>query len=110
MLALVSGAACASPPRRTDLEGGALSKLEPDLRRAIPQLGDSPIGVLVRTLGPPDAEQRNRLEAAGLRVGSVAGDVVTGRIQASALKDLVKLPFVTVVQRARRVPLTTTGQ
>jgi hypothetical protein len=66
---------------------------------------DSIVGVLVRTTTPPDSAWQAAMAEAGLAIGTVAGDVVTGRIRAASALDLAKLPFVVHVELSRRIPI-----
>ena len=78
--------------------------LDPRLRQIAAAQPDSVIGVLIRTSEPIDSEARAALEAEGLAVGTVAGDVVTGRLRAGAATAVAQLPFVVYIEAAQRVP------
>lgn len=80
------------------------AKLDSELREAVVTAPDSMVGVLVRTRTRPDPDQRAQLEAAGLAVGAVVGDVVSGRIIARDVPVLAGLEFVLRIQHARPVP------
>lgn len=100
--------ACAQPSRHEEPNGGivgdeAPAQLDVRLRLTAASAPDSIIGVLVQTDGPLDAEQREALEAAGLRIGTAVGDVVTGRIRAGDAPELLGLSFVRFVQQAARL-------
>jgi hypothetical protein len=64
---------------------------------------DAVVGVFVRTLRVPDESDRRALERAGLRPGTVAGDVVTGRLRACDAVAVARLDFVHSVQLAHEV-------
>jgi hypothetical protein len=66
---------------------------------------DSIVGVLIRTTAPPDSAWRASMTAAGLMVGTVAGDVVTGRIRAGSALEVARLPFVVHIEMARKIPI-----
>lgn len=85
------------------MEAAIAAKLDPQLRRAASERPDSVVGVLLRTAAPVGARERAALEAEGLAVGSVAGDIVTGRVRAAAAPRLARLPFVVYVEAAGRV-------
>jgi hypothetical protein len=66
---------------------------------------DTVIGVLIRTRGPIDAERRAALESVGLALGTVTGELATGRIRADSVRKLQDLPFVLHVEAARSIPV-----
>ena len=66
----------------------------PRARPAVP--ADPEVTVLVQFAGDPDA-----LKAAGLRIRSISGDVVTGTIALSALRQLEQIADVERVEAAR---------
>ena len=96
LLLLATGAACGGespePPGRAS---GLLPGAAPD----------SVIGVLIRTRGPIDAERRATLESVGLVLGTVTGELATGRIRADSVRKLQDLPFVLHVEIARSIPV-----
>lgn len=83
--------------------GEADGKLDPRLRRLAAERPDSVVGVLVRTAAGLGPAEREALAEHGLAIGSVAGDVVTGRILAGAAPGLARLRFVVYVEAAARL-------
>lgn len=61
------------------------------------------IWVLIRTAAPVSGTQRRALEAAGLTVHRVAGDITIGSIGTEQVGRLAALDFVRYVDLARRV-------
>jgi hypothetical protein len=84
-------------------------KLDAPLRALARTSPDSMVGVLIRTAGRLTAEQRDTLEAAGVTVGSVAGDVTTGRMPARVARAAARLGFVVHIELARAVPIGSTS-
>ena len=66
-----------------------------------------PIGVILAIYNPPCSEQLHVLKANGLRVKTVAGDVITAELPVGALRRLANLDFVRYVELAR--PLSSEG-
>lgn len=66
---------------------------------------DSIVGVLIRTAAPPDSAWRAAMTKAGLDIGTVAGDIVTGRLRAGAAAKVAELPFVVHIELSRKVPI-----
>lgn len=75
------------------------------LRTLAEEHPDSIVGVLIRTTAPPDSAWQASMARAGLVVGTVAGDVVTGRIRAGSALDVAKLPFVVHIELSRKIPI-----
>lgn len=96
---------CASSSGAETPEAGSATdgKLDPFLLRLVTQRPDSLIGVLVRASEAIDADRREALEDAGLRIGTVVDRIVTGRIRAGAVPRLARLPFVSRIEAARRL-------
>jgi hypothetical protein len=84
-------------------------KLDPALRSLMRTSPDSTVGVLIRTAGRLTPEQRDTLEAAGVTVGSIAGDVTTGRMPTRAARVAARLGFVVHIELARAVPIGSTS-
>lgn len=78
----------------------AATTMAPALRRVIAARPDSVVGLLIQTRAPLAPEQRVALERAGLRIGSVVGDVVSGRIVARRAPDIASMAFVELIQLA----------
>ncbi|CAN5554634.1 hypothetical protein BH24GEM3_BH24GEM3_25370 [soil metagenome] len=100
LLPSVAGAQtrCAIKPAKE-----AMTPPDPELRRTIAQRPDSVIGVLLRTRQELGEQERAALEACGLEIGSVIGDIVTGRIRAAAAEQLARHPLVAYMELARNV-------
>ncbi|HEV2130497.1 MAG TPA: hypothetical protein VGR27_05320 [Longimicrobiaceae bacterium] len=81
----------------------AMTQLDPELRRIVAQRPDSVIGVLLRTRQEIGDPERPALEACGLQIGSVIGDIVTGRIRADAAEQLARHPLVAYMELSRNV-------
>lgn len=79
-------------------------RLDAALRERIAVEPDALVGVLVRTARVPDAADREALARAGLEVGTVAGDVVTGRLRGCDAVRVAGLEFVLSIEAARQVP------
>jgi len=79
--------------------------LDPRLARLAEEAPGRVVGVFVRTWAPPSEAERAALERAGLAVGTVAGTVVTGRVEAGRASRLARLPFVVRVELADSVPV-----
>ncbi|MEX2282437.1 MAG: hypothetical protein WEE89_08130 [Gemmatimonadota bacterium] len=69
------------------LPATAPGRMEPALRRVVETRPDSVIGVLIRLTRDVQDSDRDRLQQAGLSVGSARGRLVTGTLRAiNALK------------------------
>jgi hypothetical protein len=79
--------------------------LEPALRARIAAEPEAELGVLVRTARPPGDADRRAMAEAGLRIGTVAGDVASGRLRACDALRVAALDFVVAVELAREVPV-----
>jgi hypothetical protein len=87
--------------------------MHPKLDPALQQLADDvrtqeacdgtpdQVSVLVALSSPPDADDRARLEAAGLKVRSQVGDVLTGSIFADRLEAVAADPKVVAIEGSR---------
>ncbi len=91
-----AGAACSRGPQRPD----PTSKLDAALRRVVAAGADTVVGVFIRATHPVSAAERERLEQAGVRVGTVAGALLTGRVQVRRLRHVAALPFVRYIELA----------
>lgn len=92
VLALLAGA-CAPAPREP-------APLDPHLMRLAGQHPDSVVGVLIRVSRNVGEAERAALSQAGVRVGSVVGDVVTGELRAGQATAVARLDFVAYVELA----------
>lgn len=81
------------------------NRIDPRLQRVMEAAPDSVVGVFVRTREDVGADRREELEDAGLRVGTVAGRIVTGRLAARDAARLARVPFVTYIELSRRIPV-----
>lgn len=81
----------------------AMTQPDPELRRIVAQRPDSIIGVLLRTRQEIGDPERAALEACGLDIGSVIGEIVTGRIRADAAEQLARHPLVAYMELSRNV-------
>jgi hypothetical protein len=79
--------------------------LEAALRARIAAEPEAELGIFVRTRQPPGDAERRALTQAGLRIGTVAGDVASGRIRACDALRVAALDFVVAVEMARDVPV-----
>ncbi len=91
-----AGGACSRAPRQPDPS----AKLDAALRRVVAVGADTVVGVFIRTTQPVSAADRERLERAGVRVGTVAGPLLTGRVQVRRLRRVAALPFVRYIELA----------
>ncbi len=91
-----AGVACSRGPRAPDPS----SKMDAALRRVVAAGADTVVGVFIRTTHPVSAADRERLEQAGVRVGTVAGALLTGRAQVRRLRHVAALPFVRYIELA----------
>jgi hypothetical protein len=82
---------------RPRLETGLVRQIEEDPERII--------GVFVRTARPPDRQQQQVLADAGLQVGAVVGDIVSGRLRACDAVRVAELEFVRRLELSREVPV-----
>ncbi len=97
-LALVAaGAVCARPAQQPE----PASKMDGALRRVAAAGSDTVVGVFIRTVHPISAAERRRLERAGVRIGTVTGDLLTGRVAARRLRGVAALSFVKYMELAR---------
>jgi hypothetical protein len=82
----------------------ALQQLADDVRSQEPGYGTPhQVSVLVALSSPPDADDTARLEAAGLKVRSRVGDVLTGSIVADRLEAVAADPKVVAIEGSRRL-------
>lgn len=105
MLALCAAAMVLAACRPGARHAPAERRLDPRLVTIGHQAPDSIVGVLVRLASPPADAERAALARAGLALGTVAGDVVTGRIRAAAAPALAELSFVVYAELARHIPV-----
>ncbi|MEJ2214989.1 MAG: hypothetical protein P8099_00100 [Gemmatimonadota bacterium] len=94
--------ACSTHPADQVSTNAYIDRRLRDLAEAHP---DSIVGVLIRTSAPPDSTWRASLVDAGLAVGTVAGDVVTGRLRAGSALKVARLPFVVHIELSRKIPI-----
>lgn len=102
VLGIATAVACS--PHNTD-QAATHVYVDRRLRALAEAHPDSIVGVLIRTAAPPDSAWRKALSGAGLTVGTVAGDVVTGRIRAGEAMKVARLPFVVHIELARSIPI-----
>ena len=78
-------------------------KLDPILARRIqePHSGDEICRVMVALRLAPGPRDLSELEASGLAIGVVAGDIVTGAIQLRSLERLARHPAVLAIEGDR---------
>lgn len=81
------------------------ARMDAALIRTSREQPDSMVGVLIRTTRRVGADERAALDSVGLGIGSVAGQIVTGRIRAGAVPALARLAFVAYLEQARTIPL-----
>jgi hypothetical protein len=92
---------------KLDLSAPAAAKVDVDVRRTASTLladgrGSELIPVLVRVTG---SDARAKLEAAGMNVESVVGEVASGKLPAKALADVASLDAVIQVQLAHELEI-----
>ena len=84
-------------------------KLDPTLQRLADEARalegcegpPDPVSVLVALSSPPGPDDTARLEAAGLKVRSQIGDVLTGSIEAGRLEAVAADPKVVAIEGSR---------
>jgi hypothetical protein len=101
-LALSSILCCAATPNGADQQ----PRIDPEIRRIGAAHPDSVVFILMRSTTPLRAEDRRALEKAGVTIGSVIGDVVTGRMRAGNVARLERLHFLAVAQLSKDIPVT----
>lgn len=106
LLLIGAALACAQTPRG-ELEPGRAAKMDPALRRLAASGADTVVGIFLRAAHPVTTADRRRLERAGVRIGTVAGALLSGRVSARRLSDVAALGFVTYMELA--VPLRPLG-
>jgi hypothetical protein len=99
----VGATACAAAPCPAEVPMQVRPRLDPGILRQMEQSPDSVVGVLVRTTRPPTDADRRALADAGLRVGTVAGEILTGRLRACDAARVANLEFVRHIELAREV-------
>jgi hypothetical protein len=92
---------------KLELTGEAASKVDQDLRRTAARCladgrGDEKLPVLVR-IG--ENGTRAELEAAGMQVDSIVGDVVSGRLAARSLPEVAAIDAVIHMQLAHELEI-----
>jgi hypothetical protein len=80
------------------------ARLEAELVRTIEERPTAEIGVFVRTARPPEPADRQALEDAGLRIGTVVNTILTGRLRACDAVRVADLEFVRHIELAREIP------
>jgi len=96
--------ACAHAPCPSEVPVQARARLDNALIERIQRVPEEIVGVLVRTAEPLTDPERAQLESAGMVLGTVAGDVVTGRLRACDAVAIAELAFVRRIELARDVP------
>ncbi len=94
---VVAGVACARAPQRPE----PTAKMDAALRRLAATGSDTVVGVFIRTTHPVSAAERRRLERAGVRVGTVTGDLLTGRVHLRRVRGVAALTIVKYIELAR---------
>ncbi len=94
---VVAGVACARAPQQPE----PASKMDAALRRVAAAGSDTVVGVFIRATRPVSLADRRRLERAGVRVGTVAGKLLTGRVPVRRLRDVAALQIVQYIELAR---------
>jgi hypothetical protein len=95
--------ACAHAPCPAEVPMPTRQRLDAALVERIRRAPESEVGVFVRTSRPPDEHERSALAEAGLRVGTVAGRILTGRLRACDAVRVAGLEFVEYVELAGEV-------
>jgi hypothetical protein len=98
----------AQPDIQVVPESGSMNKLSPALRFELrgQKAGDQTgrwLDILIRTAGPIDEAQRNRLEEKGCEIRSIFGDIVTGRALSGNIRDIAGLDFVLHIDKAKKL-------
>jgi hypothetical protein len=101
---LAAVTACAHAPCPAEVPVPLRSRMDAGMARQIQEQPDSVVGVLVRTTRPATPADRRALADAGLQVGTVAGEILTGRLRACDALRVLELDFVRYVELAREVP------
>lgn len=94
---VLASVACARPKRVPDSIQG---KLDTSLRRLAESGADTVTGVFIRTTRPVGPSEREQLQRAGARIGTVTGAILTARVAARDLRRVAALPFVEYVEAA----------
>ncbi len=102
--AVIAAAVISCAPRTAD-HVATNASIDRRLRALAEARPDSIVGVLIRTAAPPDSAWQASMAEAGLAIGTIAGDVVTGRIRARSALDVARLPFVVHIELAREIPI-----
>ncbi len=101
--ALLPTAACAQTRCAIQPAKEPVPLSDPRLRLLAGEQPDSVVGVLLRTTRELTAKDRAALETCGFELGSVVGDIVTGRVRAGAAEQLARHPLVAYMELARNV-------
>jgi hypothetical protein len=92
---------------KLELTGEAASRVDPELRRSAARWiddgrGDEKLPVLVRV---SESATREKLEAAGMQVDSIVGDVAAGNLAARDLAKVAAVDGVIHLQLARELEI-----
>ena len=81
------------------------ARLDPGLRRLLarPAPGDSVVGVFIRLAHAPAPADRTALERAGVRIGTVGGNLLTARVALRAVPAVAALEIVRYIELSRRL-------
>jgi hypothetical protein len=78
--------------------------MDAELRRLTQEQPDSVVGVLVQLRSPGNGARRAELESAGLSVGTIVGEIASGRLRACDAPRVARLDSVRYLELAREVP------
>ena len=98
---LVAGFACTHARQPGGLDPARAAKMDVRLRAIAASGGDMVVGVFIRTTRPLDAADRQALERAGLRLGTVTGELLTGEVAGGSLAAVAGLSFVRHMELSR---------
>jgi hypothetical protein len=98
---LAGGVACAHAPQPGRLDPARAAKMDARLASIAASAADTVVGVFIRTTRPLDAADRQALERAGVRVGTVTGELLTGEVAGGSLAAVAGLPFVRHMELSR---------
>lgn len=99
-----AAAACVPMACPREVPMDVSGRIDAELRRAIEAAPDSTVGVLLRAERTIGNAERRELARAGLRLGTVAAELATGRLRACDALRVAALDFVRYVELARAIP------
>lgn len=97
----LASAACARAQRKP--ADPVHARMDVRLRALAASGADTVAGVFIRTTHPIGAREREQLEHAGARIGTVTGALLTARIPARDLYRVATLPFVEYIESSARL-------